>query len=143
MYDIEHLTATEETVESKDESLSEEENDDIIESETEDRSGYFIDNVVLTDGTFTGEGEGYNPGIVVEVIVSENMITDIVVTEHNENKEEYYGVPVQIIPHEIIDTQNLVVDVVSGATFTSAGIMEATLDSLSKSIIEGELPELN
>jgi uncharacterized protein with FMN-binding domain len=141
--DLEKLTAAEETVETENEILSEEENNEIVEVDTEAISEYFLENVILTDGTFTGEGEGFNPGIVVEITISDNKITNIVVIEHDENKEEYYGVPVETIPQEIIDEQNPVVDVVSGATCTSIGIMEAVLDALSKSIVEGELPELN
>ena len=41
-----------------------------------------------------------------------------------------------VIPSEIINEQSLDVDIVSGATYTSNGIINAVKDALSKALIK-------
>lgn len=101
-----------------------------------------FDGVVLADGIYTGSANGYRPGLVVEVTVAQNQVTDIIVTDHNEVNSRYYSRPIQLVPGEIVDVQSLDVDTISGATFTSIGIINAVNEALSQAVISGELPEL-
>jgi uncharacterized protein with FMN-binding domain len=107
----------------------------------EDSTDNKFSNVELESGTFEGEADGFKPGLKVNIKINDNAITSIEVLEHNEVGEEYYGQPVEEIPSKIIESQNLEVDSVSGATFTSTGIKNAVLDALSKALVEGTLPE--
>lgn len=94
-----------------------------------------------TDGTYTGVAQGFGDNLTVEVILANNLITSIEVVSHNEQKEEFYGQPIATIPGEIITAQDPIVDVISGATFTSSGIMNATINALSQALETGELPD--
>ena len=99
-----------------------------------------LQGVVLRDGTFEGEASGYRPGLKVQVEVWDNTITAIQITEHNEVDSRIYDRPMQKIPQQIIDNQSLSVDVVTGATMTSAGIVNAVRDALGDAVVSGNLP---
>lgn len=84
------------------------------------------------DGTYTGVGDGKNSNLKVSVTVSNGKISSVKILSANEpNGEE----ALKIIPKEIIDEQSTDVDVVSGATMTSNGIMAAVYDALSQAEI--------
>lgn len=85
----------------------------------------------FTDGTYTGEGQGNNGPIKVEVIVKDGSITEINVLEQAETANIYAGAAEQFIP-ELIRTQNLDLDAVSGATNSSNGIREAVKNALGQ-----------
>lgn len=85
----------------------------------------------FTDGTYTGEGQGNNGPIKVEVIVKDGNITEINVLEQAETENIYAGAAEQFIP-ELIRTQNLDLDAVSGATNSSNGIREAVKNALGQ-----------
>ncbi len=81
------------------------------------------------DGTYTGVGEGKNPNLKVSVTVRNGKVSSIEILSANEPNEEE---ALKVIPKEIIDSQSTWVDVVSGATTTSNGIMMAVKDALSQ-----------
>lgn len=93
------------------------------------------------DGIYTGEATGYRAGLKVSIVIKNNQILKAEVTEHNEVNSRFYSRPIQMVPQEIIDAQSTQVDTVSGATFTSVGIINAVNDALSKAIISGEVPK--
>ncbi len=108
-------------------------------SATQDPSGALPDtsasdtaSSAYTDGVYTGTGTGYRPGLVVEVVIENGMITSVTVTDHNEKNELFWGVPVEQIPQLIVESQSTDVDTVSGATMTSRGIIEAVNDALAQ-----------
>ena len=79
-----------------------------------------------------GEGMGYNADvpIKVEVTLVDGVITDITVLEH----EETAGLSdpaFEQIPAAIIEAQSTDVDVVTNATDTSKGIMQAVADAIN------------
>lgn len=69
-----------------------------------------------------------------------NAIKNVKVTKHNEVNRRFYDRPISIIPNEIVQAQSTDVDTVSGATFTSIGIINAVNDALSKAVVSGDLP---
>lgn len=81
------------------------------------------------DGTYTGEGEGFGGIIGAEVKVSGGKIVSVNLLEHSESKE-ISDPAIEEIPKAIVKAQSPDVDIVSGATFTSRGIMEAVADAL-------------
>lgn len=101
-----------------------------------------LGDVKLKNGTYTGEATGYRPGLILTVEIKNNIIKDIKVTQHNEVNSRFYQRPIQEIPSEIVQSQSLEVDAITGATFTSVGIINAVNDALSKALISGKLPEL-
>lgn len=83
------------------------------------------------DGTYTGTGRGYRPGLQVEVTIEDSKITDVEIGSNNETPR-YTTRPFNTIPKEIIQSQSTDVDTVSGATRTSNGIIAAVQDALNQ-----------
>ena len=82
-------------------------------------------------GTFTGEGSGKGGKIVVDVTLDQEEIKEIQVTESHESGviSDAYA-----IMREAMIAQNTPdVDMVSGATLTSAGFRTAVADAIKKS----------
>lgn len=92
------------------------------------------------DGTYTGSATGFGSNLTVEVTIESNTITAISIVSHNERNSRYYSRAFSTVPSEIIDAQSLDVDTVSGATFSSVGIINAVNDVLSQALISGTLP---
>lgn len=81
------------------------------------------------DGTYTGEGVGFRPGMQVSVTVKNGNISNIEITSNNDTPG-YFDQASNVIPSEIIKAQSTSVDAVSGATRSSNGIMSAVEDAL-------------
>ena len=86
-----------------------------------------IDNATY----YTGEAEGYNNLIKVKVGIEEGVITKISIVDHDEDWDWYVMAKDPIID-AIIEKQSTDVDSVSGATFTSIGIIEAVKKALEE-----------
>ena len=82
-------------------------------------------------GTYTGTGAGRNGDITVEVVLTSDKISSVTVIEQSET-EGIADPALEKIPQEIVDAQGLGVDVVSGATLTSNGILEAVENALKE-----------
>lgn len=73
--------------------------------------------------------------VTVEVTVSEDAITDIVVKDHQETYGIGYGLetsPVEVLPMQIVETQSLGVDNITGATITTAAIKTAVASAVTE-----------
>jgi len=86
------------------------------------------------DGVYQGTGEGFRPGLVVEVVIESDIIISVSVIDHNEQNKRYWGYPVEVVPQWIVEAQSTDVDTVSGATWTSIGIQAAVEDALIKAL---------
>ncbi len=86
------------------------------------------------DGIYRAEATGYRKHLWVEVTVRGGRIEDVAVIEHYEKGEEYFEEAIRVIPQRIVEQQTTDVDVVSGATMTSTGIMEATRLALLQAV---------
>ena len=91
---------------------------------TEEKAGPF------TDGVYTGRGDGFRGDVQVQVTVENGLISDITVLSAQDDAQ-YFNRAVSGIVAAILEQQSPNVDVVSGATFSSQGIMEAVADALS------------
>lgn len=67
----------------------------------------------------------------MDVIFSEDAITDIVVKDHQETAG-IADAAISDLPGEIVASQSLAVDAKSGATFTSEGIVNAVADAVAQ-----------
>ena len=85
------------------------------------------------DGIYTAEAMGFEGQITVQVTVAEDKITDITVLSA-EDEEEYLARAKQVIP-TILEGQNPNVDAVSGATYSSTGILNAVKLALAKAAV--------
>lgn len=82
-----------------------------------------------TDGVYTGIGTGFRGETEVSVTVSGGRITDIGIVSYLDDAQ--YFERASAVIDEIIGAQSVDVDTVSGATFSSNGILEAVADALS------------
>ena len=83
----------------------------------------------VSDGTFTGAGNGRNGEVKVDVTFADGAITDVVVSEH----EETPGVAdpaLETIPGLIVESQSVEVDSVAGASMTSDAIKAAVSEAI-------------
>lgn len=89
------------------------------------------DSQTYTAGKYNGVGSGHNGDITVEVEVSGSEILSVDVTDHSET-EGISDPAMDKIPSAITLDQTLNVDVVSGATNSSNGILAAVADAIEK-----------
>ena len=91
---------------------------------------------IYLDGIYTAEAMGFEGQISVQVTVAEDKITDITIlsAEDAEDEEEYLSRAKQVIP-AILEGQSPNVDTVSGATYSSTGILNAVKLALAKAAV--------
>ena len=83
------------------------------------------------DGTYTGSAQGFGGAVEVQVTLKDDEITDIQVTSAAGEDSAYLS-QAQSVISSIISAQSTDVDTVSGATFSSTGIINAVVDALGK-----------
>ncbi|KXG74277.1 S-layer homology domain-containing protein [Thermotalea metallivorans] len=86
----------------------------------------------LKNGEFEGIGYGFGGPLKVKVIIENHAIKEIMVLSHHESKDRgAVMTALSAIPQKIISSKSLQVDVVSGATYTSNGIILAVSRALA------------
>ena len=92
-------------------------------------------NVAYKDGTYTAQAEGFDGSVKVAVTIKNGKIT--VITNTNTDTKEYFSKAWAKIRPAILKKQAVYgVDTVSGATFSSNGILEATQKALEKAAVK-------
>lgn len=89
-----------------------------------------IGNKDLKDGVYTGSGQGFNGPIRVRVTISKGSITNVEILSHSDDNP-YFGRARAVIS-KILGKADKSVDTVSGATYSSRGILDAVRNALSK-----------
>lgn len=97
---------------------------------TADESGTY------KDGTFTGSASGYHGTVKVSVTIKNNKIKSIKILE-NHDDAAYFNRAKGILLPLMIKKQSTNVDAVSGATFSSNGIIKAVRNALKKAVVKG------
>ncbi|MFR3423392.1 MAG: FMN-binding protein [Lachnospiraceae bacterium] len=83
------------------------------------------------DGIYYGTGEGYMGDITVAVVIQNKTVTSILVTETDGDGEEFVK-KAKAVADQIVKKQSTrKIDTVSGATYSSKGILEAIKDALN------------
>lgn len=85
------------------------------------------------NGTYQGEAEGFGGTVAVEVKVEKEKITAIEIVSAQKEDGAYLSMAKDIIP-KIIEAQSTDVDTISGATFSSTGIKNASQEALEKAV---------
>ena len=85
------------------------------------------------DGTYTGEADGFGGTIQVEVKIEKSKIAEINVISAEKEDGAYLSMAKDMIP-KIIDAQSVDIDTISGATFSSTGIKNASEQALEKAV---------
>ena len=92
-----------------------------------------VEDVVapFRDGVYTGKADGYKKDLVVSVTIKNNKILKVDLGTNNET-EKYFVKAWPVVPNEIVTKQSVDVDVVSGATRSSNGVINAVKEALRK-----------
>lgn len=83
------------------------------------------------DGTYQGSGQGFGGQIVVNVTIKNGSIDDIQIKEAKNEDSAYFNNAVKIID-TMKQKQTADVDVASGATYSSKGIIAAVQNALKE-----------
>ena len=102
-------------------------------SENVDAEDKEEEDLAYKNGTYTGEGQGFGGTIQVEVTLENDTITDIQVVSAPGEDSAYLSQGEGVISTStILAAQSTDVDTISGATFSSTGIINAVNDALGK-----------
>ena len=124
-----------------DEDTSEQENADTAEKEKkedkkkdedkkEEQKSTAKGSFDVSDGTYYGTGTGFAGKIKVAVTVKDKQITAIEIVENEADDDAFFSRAKGVID-KIISGQTLEVDAVSGATYSSNGIISAVKNALT------------
>ncbi|MCI8813714.1 MAG: FMN-binding protein, partial [Lachnospiraceae bacterium] len=87
-------------------------------------------NFNVADGAYEGSGQGYRGEVKVRVDVQSKTITAVDVLSHSDD-ESFFNRAREGVTASILSGQSLEVDAVSGATYSSRGIISAVKNALS------------
>lgn len=98
-------------------------------------------NFPYKEGIYYGKAEGYNGEIEVAVVLQEKSIKAVLVTE-NHDDEKFFNRAMDVVKN-IMKKQSTDVDVVSGATYSSNGLIGAVKNALKEAekITNGQVTE--
>ena len=85
------------------------------------------------DGTYEGSAQGYGGPIRVSVVIADGKISSVAVLSHDKEDDAYYSMAEGLVP-QIISAQSTAIDTVSGATFSSNGILNAVDEALKEAM---------
>ena len=91
------------------------------------------------DGVYTATAQGFGGPITLQVTITGGAVTDISVVSHNGETSSYFSKARRVISTILETGTPEGVDAVSGATYSSTGILNAVKQALSKAA--GESPE--
>lgn len=88
---------------------------------------------VYQDGVYQGSGTGFGGEIVLSVSVEGGQIVSVEALSHAGEDDAYFSLAQSMLP-EMVARQTWQVDTVSGATFSSSGILEAAENALGQAV---------
>lgn len=91
--------------------------------------------VLYKDGAYTGLGQGNHGQIKVEIITDKYKIKEIKILEQEETPG-LCDIVYDKIPKSVLKANSPDVNVVSGASYTSQGLIDAIKDAVDKAKIE-------
>lgn len=94
------------------------------------------DASAYADGTYYGTGTGFSGALTVEVVISGGKISSIQIIDTSDG-DSYIQSASGLISN-IIASQSTNVDTVSGATYSSVGIIEAVRNALSQAAVSSD-----
>ena len=121
-----HVTVEEQTEVRSEMKTEEKEVSSESDDKTEPASEY-------ADGTWEGEGLGLNGPVRAALTVEDGRITEIKILERTDDDPYFTDARVELVP-KILEQQSADVDTVSGATFSSEGILEAVEEALKHAV---------
>ena len=87
------------------------------------------DSSSLQDGVYTGTGNGFRGATEVQVTVSDGKITDITILSYKDDSQFFNKAKNSVIS-AVLQAQSVNVSTVSGAPYSSRGILEAVANAV-------------
>lgn len=84
---------------------------------------------VIPDGAYEGAAQGYGGEVKVSVLVKDDAIAEVEVTEHQESRG-VSDMTIENMPARIVEAQSYAVDAIAGATYTANAIKYAVKAAL-------------
>ncbi len=97
--------------------------------------------IPYNDGIYRGTAQGYNGDVSVDVVIQDKTIKAILVADTSDD-ESFFNRAMAVLKN-ILKKQNTDVDTVSGATYSSKGLLNAVKNALKEAekVTKGEKPE--
>lgn len=92
-----------------------------------------------TDGAFLGSAQGYGGTVTVRVTIDNGYVEQVDIVDASHEDGPYLEQTLRLTT-DVVNANTSAVDTVSGATFTSAGILNGVTEALQKSNA-GEAPD--
>ena len=105
-----------------------------LDEKTENEKIEKLSDAIYKDGTYEGSGNGFAGEIKVRVDINNGKIANIEILQSSDGKT--FMELAKSILNKVTDSQNVKVDTVSGATYSSRGIIGAIADALNKAVID-------
>lgn len=99
-------------------------------SSDDNSTAEIIGTIPYDEGIYYGVAEGYSGDIKVAVVIQEHTIKAILVTEKNDDAD-FFDRAMTVLKN-IMKQQSTDVDIVSGATYSSNGLIEAVKNALKE-----------
>ena len=103
---------------------------DDSDSDGKDGQETITGTVPYKEGIYYGTAEGYSGDVSVAVVIQDQTIKAILVTETSDD-EEFFNRAMEVVKN-IVKKQNTEVDLVSGATYSSNGLLNAVKQALQQ-----------
>lgn len=87
------------------------------------------ESALYADGVYEGSAQGFGGEVVVSVTILQDEITSVEVTEAKGEDSAYLSMAMALT-ETIVQNQSVDVDTISGATYSSRGILDATSQAL-------------
>lgn len=104
--------------------------------------GTVKENQTYKDGTYTGSAQGFGGTIKVEVTIKNGKIKSIKVLSASGETKSYFDKAKKLL-NTMVKKQSTNVDAVSGATYSSNGIIKAVRNALAKAKADGSEKKTN
>ena len=95
------------------------------------------DALLMQDGVYEGEAQGFGGAVKVEVTIEDGSLKDIQVVEAKGEDNAYLSTAKDLIP-AMLEAGSAEVDLISGATFSSTAIRNAADLALEKAVSSDE-----
>ena len=89
---------------------------------------------VYADGTYQGTAEGYGGIITLSVTIADGQIKEV--AEVSQEETDQYWNMAKVLLNTIVEQQTADVDVISGATYSSTGIINAVKNALNQAAMD-------
>lgn len=86
-----------------------------------------------TDGVFTGSAQGFGGLVEMQVTIENGYIESVEILDASKEDDAWLDMAIVLLD-QIVQEQTTSIDVVSGATYTSSGILNGTTEALEKSM---------